>query len=228
MFCAMVGLYFGLTLASATPAKAYFYFHYYLTHPQCCGGDPLLGTRATIRTPSSAISLPTDECILFRSDAEGLNPSQTDVRLIQVGFVRCGNDQSLDGTCATVNNQVRYIEIVNSTGFHCYPKGVVGNSVNDVYTVKKDAGSNTWRAFISAVADPHTVDMLTLQIVEGGEYTGGCGDSVNVPAVTYGVTQAWQRHTGANWFTVQSSYTTGTVCGYVPSGGPTGQWTITK
>src|SRR4051812_28479807 len=96
--------------ATASASRATVLEGYFLEQP-CCGGDSLYGTRASIRTPNSQPSHGGDECMLFRSDAEGFNSSGIG-RLIQAGFVHCGPSTSLDGTCATVNKQVQFVEIL--------------------------------------------------------------------------------------------------------------------
>jgi hypothetical protein len=228
---AKIALILGLALAAAAfgrveSANAVVFVDYELFHP-CCNNDPLSGTRASIRTPSSSISVPSTQCVAFRSDAEG-HTSTGAGRLIQTGFVRCGTNANVDGTCATTNKQVRFVEILNSTGYHCYSHGSVGTSANSTYQVSRNS-SNVWTAYIGGTADSHNVTFGTTDgIVEGGEYTGGCSDSVNVPAVSYGVTRTWQRWNDSSWVTVGSSYTTGDVCGFNLNGGPTGQWSITK
>jgi hypothetical protein len=55
--------------------------------------------------------------LLFRSEA------QTDTRLIQAGLVKCGTNAGLDGTCSLSNNLVKFVEILNSSGYHCYAHG---------------------------------------------------------------------------------------------------------
>jgi hypothetical protein len=218
------GLLFGAPRAEAT-----VHVDYELYHP-CCNNDSLWGTHASIKTPSSAISLPADECISFLSDAEGHRSGEPIFsRLISTGFLRCGNDTNVAGTCATVNKQIQFVVIIDALGYHCYSEGAIGASINAKYGVRRASGTSNWSAWIDGVQDTHVVTFGNTDFLyEGMEYRGLCGDSVNVPAVTFGTTTVWQRLNENGWVTVNSSYTTGDLCGYTLNGGPSGQWSITR
>ena len=206
----------------AAEASGLAQIHYDL-HQPCCSNDGLWGTRASIRTPSSVISVGGSGCVLYRSDADG--PSGG---LIQTGFVACAANTNLDGTCATTNKQVQFVEIVDGAGYHCYSHGAIGASVNALYSVTSTSPSSaTWRAYINGVDDGHTTSFGSAgYLVEGAELTATpCNGSFS-GTTTFGVTQAWQRWNSVSWVTVGSAYTTGNGCGFSFSGGPTGQWSI--
>jgi hypothetical protein len=192
----------------------------YNLHAPCCNGDSLWGSRASIRTPGSTITFGSNACLAQRSYA------QEGGQQIQTGFVTCAANANVDGTCATVNKQVQYVEIIGVDGLaHCYSHGVIGLSITAKYTV--DRTGSVWLAYIDGVADTHTSPMGAANVIgEGAEWQDACGSSYNSGPATYGSTQAWQRWTGSTWFTVQSAYTTGSTCGFSIAGGPTGTWSI--
>jgi hypothetical protein len=105
-----------------------------------------------------------------------------------------------------VNNQVRYVEIRDSTGYTCYPKGVIAsNGVTYLYSVKRQPGG-VWTAYIGGVAHSDTVVFgNTGTIIEGVEYTHPVCNPISHQDVFYGLTNNWHRWDGTHWVTVQSS-----------------------
>lgn len=207
-------------------ADAAVFANYKLTEP-CCGDDLLLGTRASIRTPVSATTILSTGCLLHRSVAQSdFGP------FIQAGFLQC-RGTTLDGTCGYGGQQVKYVEIRDAAGiFHCFPQGGIGNKVNALYSVTNTSGAARWRAYIDGINDGNFVDFPPpgdAQLMsEGAEWTSGCSDIFAQGAVSYGLSQPWQRWTGIAWVTVQSAFWTGNVCGFTFSGGPTGVWSISR
>jgi len=175
----------------------------YLTEP-CCGGDALNGTSASLN--ASSISPDTNNCIMYRADAE-----DSGVQLIQAGLVRCGSGADLDATCSTSNNLVLYVEIIDSTGHAtCYQHGSASTGTEYVPVVQNASGT-TWYAYISGTAYEHT-SMSTYGILEGAEYTGSSCSGWS-GSVTYAgdSTYPWQRFIKStlSWYTVQTSYNDG-------------------
>jgi hypothetical protein len=210
------------TLFLATPAQASIFGHWYLDTNQCCGSDPLKGTRASIRTPttSSGFSIPS-HCALFRSDAENDSGKQ-----IQVGFVKCGPNWTLDGSCSVSNNLVKYVELRLSSGYACYSKGSVGYGNDSTYSAVKVA-TGTWRTYIEGVAQTpdYSWGGSAVRLIEGGEYTGSTSNDSFTASGRYGISRVWGRSNGSSWVTVTSAFQVlGT--GWTISGGPDGAWTV--
>ena len=104
--------------AFAAPASASVFADYRL-HPPCCNDDLLLGTRASIKTPSTPVQFGATECVAYRSVAES-----STLALIQTGFVACAPNATVRGTCATVNKHVQFVETIDlAVVGHCYSHG---------------------------------------------------------------------------------------------------------
>jgi len=206
--------------ASAGAAGGHVFTQYSLTYG-CCNGDPLRGTHASIQTPSPAISgYRSHECSAFRSEAEGNNSGL--LQLIQAGFARCGTDAGgIDGSCATVNPQVEFIEIATDTigtpDFECYSQGTIGNGVDVKYGVRQDTNTATWHAWINgAEYTQHDVVFSSASpqslILEGWEFFNDgtqdpCTSPVSVPPVWYGLSTLWQRLDATwSWHTVAHDF----------------------
>jgi hypothetical protein len=178
-----------------------------LVYNNCCNGELLYGTKASIYTPptSGSIYLPTSDCLAARSDAEsGSGATQI---LIQTGWVICApGSGGADQTCSLSGNLVQYVEIIAAPDYigRCYPKGAIGYNVEALYTVRYD-GSNTWYAWIAGVQDSHPLSMgAARELLEGMEWTGSCSNFHG--QADYGIAIPWQRYQASNtWYQVQSS-----------------------
>lgn len=191
--------------------------HRILYYGQCCNGERLYGTKASIVTPPfpDALYFPTPNCIGARSDAEG--PSQ----LIQTGWVRCKPPATLDGTCSLYDNLIKFVETLSpdSDILRCYPKGDIGYGAEVLYSVRYE-WFDTWYAWIGGVQDTHPISMPDADLIlEGMEWTEpGCQNFHG--QAEYALAIPWQRFQASyTWYQVQSS-AKHLDCGWTDWGGP--------
>jgi hypothetical protein len=195
----------------------------YLQEPCGCG-DALYGTSSAM--VANFIVPDPPQCVAFSdftSDSSGF--------LIQAGLVRCGNLITADGTCSLHNDLVRFVEVKNSSGFHCYQHGSASTGVEHDAAVQAYSG-NSWSSWLDGTFYEGTTQSH-LFITSHAEYTGS-GSSCTAPwsgSVTLGGGPAypWQRlkPDRITWFTIQSAPTQNGGC-WTITGGPPGSFTVAK
>lgn len=188
----------------------------YLETP-CCGGAQLGGTSASLNV--NTISPDSPHCLLFRSDAEIVG------HLIQAGLVKCGVNTSLDGACSLSNNLVKFVEIQNSSGYHCYAHGDASTGFE--YDPGVHITDGTWYSFISGTSYETTTFGSATLIIEGGEHTNttSCSGWTGSAVFAGDSSHVWQRYDlNAHGTDVQSA-STNNGC-WLVSGGPPGSFSI--
>jgi hypothetical protein len=221
VLCALLLLAIAFTpMASAFPNR--FGVHY--LQPPCCSGDPVNGTRASIRVQS--ITPDDTHCLAFRSDAE----NQASSWLIQAGLVRCGPHGNADGTCSLSNNLVLYVEVESGlNNFACFPHGA--GSLNTQYKMTVDQpqpASDGWSSFIDGVPYERN-GFVQYVIAESSEHTGtdSCSGSWSAFGA-FAESTVWQRwiKSSLTWYTVQSDYLSAGC--WIATSGPPGAFYFSR
>jgi hypothetical protein len=188
-------------------------------HEPCCGGDGLWGSSSSITI--SVISPDAYNCIAFRNDAEDGGP----YNLLQAGLLRCGVSMNIYGTCSLYNNLVRFVEVRNSSGHHCYAHGDVSSDVEHDTAVQAYSGQS-WTSWIDGVYYEGNTQSHAF-IAADVEYTGSGCDGWSLSG-TFGSGSAypWQRlrPDRMTWYTIQSAFTSADCM--TVAGGPPGAFSV--
>lgn len=166
--------------------------HYFLREGTCCGGDPLRGTRATIRP----VNVPnnSEHCVAFRSAAE------RSPKVINAGYARCAPGWSVGRSGFTCSGFLKFVEHFDASLIPpstCFAKGSVTVGVDVRYTVQM-VTPGIWRAFLDGIADPNDFSMGDAKFLfEGGEWPSRCEPFSATGR--FGVVNVWNRHNGASW-----------------------------
>lgn len=203
-----------LQAAPAVAITSNFGSHY--LKPPCCGGDPLNGTRASIRVTN--VSSP-QHCLAWRSEAENSGGDW----LIQAGYVKCASGYNVDGTCSLSNNLVFFVEVESTlNNYACFPHGQASENQQHKFTVDQAQPSgDAWTAFIDGNLYEHN-GFVQYFISESAEYSGSasCSNLYSGTGAFSESLQQWQRwiKSTLTWFTVQSDYLSAGC--WVATGGP--------
>jgi hypothetical protein len=219
-----------LLSASTSPASTFpnkFGSRYLQNYqsPVCCNGQALNGTQANVSV--SSLGPDATQCVLFSSEIEEVNDGPA---AVQSGIVRCGSSSTgLDGTCSLSNNQVLFVETINSSNnAHCVAHGAAAYSTDYKFGTEDPSGS-TYYGTINGVLD-ESVSFTggpAHLITEGGEHTNVDTCTGWTGAATLGDTGApWSRYvlSSTTWVTVQSANTSAGC--WTLTGGPPGSFNV--
>lgn len=159
--------------ASAQASAGVLQSGYYLEHGNCCSGVTLDGSHVFIDVFTIT---PVSDCLIFATLV--YDPTQS--RQLEVGVVRCAAGVSVDGTCSTGQQFIRFVEINVGSGYTCYPNVGVGLYENHEFRVQRGSGtSTTWNSYFEGTNHYQAllgVDLNVQTYVWAEETgTGSCG-----------------------------------------------------